>query len=213
MLQYGFPKEDLPGLGRRRVVLWHRRCRQIPPGCDPAGGNPIPGPLSPRRNTERAGRDSQRIPLHNTITLGIISFPHVNLLTALSDALTKVSLVGTATVNDHPTYQVRVQRDLPAEFDPVGMVAGLCKTDYFVDVTTGLLLKTLDMTHPEYTLAEDFAHEMEFDDYVSVKGISLPCLIREKIIGQTLWELRLTDISFNNGLSDLLSDLDFTVRQ
>jgi hypothetical protein len=54
---------------------------------------------------------------------------------------------------------------------------------------------------------------MEFDDYVSVKGISLPCLIREKIIGQTLWELRLTDISFNNGLSDLLSDLDFTVRQ
>jgi hypothetical protein len=143
------------------------------------------------------------IPLHNSINLGILSFPHLKLLSALSDGLTTVSLLGTSTVNDRVAYQVRVQQNFPKEFDPGGALTGLCKTDYLVDAETGLILKSVDMTHPDYTMTEDFAHEMEFDNYVGVNGISLPGLIREKIIGQTVWEMRLTGFAFNAGVTDL----------
>jgi hypothetical protein len=143
------------------------------------------------------------IPLHNSINLGILPFPHIKLLSALTEGLTKASLVGTSTVNDRVAYQVRVQQDFPKEFDPEGALTGLCKTDYLVDAETGLILKSVDMTHPDYTMTEDFAHELEFDNYVGVNGISLPGLIREKIIGQTVWELRLTDFAFNAGVTNL----------
>jgi hypothetical protein len=36
----------------------------------------------------------------------------------------------------------------------------------------------------------------------------VPTLIREKIIGQTIWDLRLTGISLNTALTDL----DFTLQ-
>jgi len=121
---------------------------------------------------QEPGGDSHPISLHNTINLGILSFPHLNLLAALSDSLTDVSLVGTVKIQDYTAYDVRVQRNFPKSFDPVGALTELCKTDYFIDSTTRLLLKTVDMTHPDRTMNQDFLHELEFDNYMTVKGLT-----------------------------------------
>lgn len=59
------------------------------------------------------------------------------------------------------------------------------------------------MTHPAQTLTDNLAHEMEFENYQPLKGMNVPTLIREKIIGQTIWELRLSGIAVNTGLTDL----------
>jgi hypothetical protein len=157
---------------------------------------------------QETGGTSRKIPLHNTINLGILSFPYLNLVAANSDSLTEVSLVGTVKIKDDTAYDIGVQQNFPKSFDPSGALTGLCKTDYFFDTTTGLLLKTADMTHPDHTMNQDFLHEMEYGNYVNVKGINLPGLIREKIIGQTIWELQLDDFKFNTGLSDQDFSLD-----
>jgi hypothetical protein len=47
---------------------------------------------------QEPGGTSRKIPLHNTINLGILSFPHLNLVAANSDSLTEVSLVGTVKI-------------------------------------------------------------------------------------------------------------------
>jgi hypothetical protein len=145
---------------------------------------------------------SSTIPLHNTINLGILSFPHLNLLAAISDSLTEISLKGISKIQDNSAYQVNVQRRFPKSFDPSGQISKLCKTEYFIDVTTGLILKTVDMTHPVRTMNQDYLHELEYGKYVTVEGIKLPSEIREKIIGQTIWELQLDSFEFNTGLSD-----------
>jgi hypothetical protein len=63
------------------------------------------------------------------------------------------------------------------------------------------------MTHPVETLTENYPREIEFQNYQNMNGLNVPTLVREKIAGQTTWELRLTSIAFNSGLTDF----DFTL--
>ncbi len=144
----------------------------------------------------------KEIPLHNVMNVGVLTFPYLNVQAALNDPLTEVKYVGLAEVAGHQAHQVRVVRHFPPETDPDGTIAKLCTTDYFGEPVTYLVLKTLDMTHPNETLIEDLLHEVEFENYAPADGVMVPMLIREKIIGQTIWELRLTGVVFNAGLMD-----------
>lgn len=143
------------------------------------------------------------IPEHNTVNTGILSFPYPTVAANLAAPLTAVSYLGLVEVGSRQAHQVRVQRHFSSEADSDGTMSKLCTTDYFVDPQTYLLLKTLDTTHPVHTLTEDLTHEIELQNYTSVNGVMVPTLIREKIIGQTIWEFRLTAISLNTGLTDL----------
>ncbi len=142
------------------------------------------------------------IPYHNTINMGILTFPYLGILVRLSDRLTIISYVGLVSSGGRQLHQVRVQRHFPPPADPRETLANLCLTDYFVDSTSYLVIKTIDMTHPVRTLTESYAHEIDFENYATVNGVSVPMLVREKIAGQTIWELHLTGISFNVGLTD-----------
>jgi hypothetical protein len=149
--------------------------------------------------------DGSLVPVagHNAVNLGVSTFPYFDILAALSDPLTVVSYVGLMGLNGRRVHQVRVQRRFPQEADPQGTASKLCTRDYFIDPLTGLLLKTLDMTHPPETLTEDLTHEIELGNYVPMQGVMVPTLVREKIIGQTIWELRLASVAFNAGLTDV----------
>ena len=63
------------------------------------------------------------------------------------------------------------------------------------------------MIHPQETLTESFPHEMEFGNYSVFEGVRVPTLIREKLIGQTTWEVRISSVTFNSGLTDADFDL------
>lgn len=148
------------------------------------------------------------IPYHNTVNLDVLTFPYLSVATKLSDPATTASTVGVVDLNGRKAYQIRVQRNFPKEADPDGVLAKLTITDYFVDPATNLLVKTVDSTHPVESLTESYPHEIDFENYAPVSGVSVPTLVREKVGGQTVWELRLSSISFNTGLSDL----DFTLQ-
>ena len=148
------------------------------------------------------------LPLHNTVNVGVLTFPYLTISAALSDPATIIAYVGLVTLNGGQVQQVRVQRLFSSEADPDGTISKLCITDYFVDPPTNLVLKIADMTHPFQTLGEDMIHEVEFDNYLPVNGIHFPMFVREKTIGQTMWELSVSGISFNTGLTDF----DFVIH-
>jgi hypothetical protein len=142
------------------------------------------------------------LPLHNTVNLGILTFPYLSLSAALGDPLTTTLYVGLVDLAGRQAFQIRTQRNFALGIDPQGIVSGLTVTDYFVDTATNLLLKVSDMTHPEETLTRSFPHDLEFENYTQTNGANFPMLVREKIDGQTIWELHLSAVTFNGGLTD-----------
>ena len=148
---------------------------------------------------ETSGRVTP-IPYHNTVNAGLLTFPYLGIMVRLADPLTDISYVGLVTSGGRQLHQVRVQRHFAV--DPQGILSRLCVTDYFVDSTSYLVIKTIDMTHPARTLTESYTDEIDFENYTSVNGVSVPMLVRKKIGGQTMWELTLSSISFNVGLTD-----------
>lgn len=149
-----------------------------------------------------------KIPYHNTLSAGILTFPFPAILARLNDPLTVVTDIGVVTTDSGTQlHQVRVQRQFSSQADPDGSLSKLCITDYFLDPKTGLLVKAIDTTHPVQTMTEGYPHEIDFENYAAINGLGVPMLIREKVGGQTIWELALTSISFNGGLTDLVFSL------
>jgi hypothetical protein len=142
------------------------------------------------------------IPYQNTVNLGILTFPYLTLAAALSDPLTTVSYLGLVEVSGRQAYQVQVQRHFSPQADSNGTLAGLCVTSYFVDAQTNLLLEVSDATHPVETFTANYTHDIELGDYVTQGGYQVPMVAREKVGGQTMWQLQLSGIAFNTGLTD-----------
>ncbi len=143
------------------------------------------------------------IPSHNTINAGPITFPFPGILARLNDPSTTISYLGlTANPAGTKLYQVRAQRQFPALADPDGKLSDMTATYYYIDPTTNLPSSMMDWTHPVEDAGQIYVHEIDYENYSSVGGLHVPMLIREKVGGQTVWELRLSSISFNVGLTD-----------
>ncbi len=145
------------------------------------------------------------IPYHNTINTGILTFPYPGILARLNDPTTSITYVALVSIGGRQYHRVRVQRQFVQ--DTNGTLSRLTTTDYFIDAQTYLVFKALDRTHPVGTFTRDYTHEMYFDNYTAVSSVSVPMFVREKVAGQTIWELRLSSASFNVGLTDA----DFTL--
>lgn len=153
-----------------------------------------------RGASRESGGKFKRIPLHNTINIGVLTFPYLTVSAALNDPLAAFSYVGPAEYRGRQVHQVRVRRGIEAAKD--GIIERLRTTDYFVDVETSLVLKTLDETHPVENLDEQYTQEIELESYTTIDGAAVPLVVRRKVSGQAVWELRLAEVKFNVGLTD-----------
>lgn len=148
------------------------------------------------------------IPVHNTLNLGALTFPYPAIAAALTDPQVTISYVGLVTSGGKQFHQVRVTRNFPIDVDPRGIMTKLSQIDYLVDAQTSLVAKTADFTHPKENLNESYPHEVELESYTTMSGVAVPTLVREKIGTQTMWELRISTITFNGNLTDT----DFTLQ-
>ncbi len=110
--------------------------------------------------------------------------------------------------DDRKLHQVRITKNFSAQQDPKGILTKLSQTDYFVDTQSNLVVKVEDLTYPIQTLTEDYPREVELEDYKAFSGVAVPTVVREKINGTTVWELRVSAISFNTDPPDA----DFPLR-
>lgn len=144
------------------------------------------------------------IPYHDTVNVGVLSFPYLAIAADLADPTAVASYSGLVDNGAGGQFQqVHVQHVFSSAADPLGLLAQLRVTDYFFDPVTGLLAKTVDMTHPLNDLAQNYAHEVDLQNYAAVNGIQVPMTITEKITDQPIWQLQLTGVAFNTGLTDL----------
>lgn len=155
-----------------------------------------------RRSGARKENDGKlsEIPAHNTLSMGLPSLPYLSMAVALADSAFTISYVGLVPSGGRQLHQVRVRRTFRG--DPDGRLAGLSRTDYFVDAQTLLVTRTDDLTHPVQTLTESYSHEVELEGYTVTSGVAVPAVIREKVAGQTISEFRLSTITFNPNLTD-----------
>ena len=149
------------------------------------------------------------LPYHNSMNVGVPTYPYPGVAAALADPTVSVSYLGLVEIGSQRLHQVRVTRTLPAAMDPEGLLSQFSRTDYFVDAQTYRVTKTADLTHPIETLTESYPRELELEDYTVMRGAAVPTLVREKVAGQTTWEFRLSSITFNTGLTDE----DFSIPQ
>lgn len=152
------------------------------------------------------GRERRALPLHNTLNMDVLTFPYLDLAQSLNDPSTSIEDVGDSVVSESTARRVLIRKNFSKEQDPDGTLARLSRREYFFDPATGLLIRTVDSVHPAETLTEEYEHEVEFENHVVLQGVTIPTLIRERVIGQTTWELQITKATFNNGLTDA----DFT---
>lgn len=151
---------------------------------------------------KEADGKSTEIPAHNRMSTVVFSFPYPAIAAALRDPTVTISYIGFVETGGRKFHQVQTIRNLPKESDPDGTLARLSRTDYFVDGQTYLVTKTTDFTHPVETLTEEYPREMELEGYTAMSGVAVPTTVRQKINGQTIWEFRVSNITFNTNLSD-----------
>ncbi len=157
-----------------------------------------------RRAGQRKGADGKLadIPAQNAWAGSIPAIPYPSIAAALADPAVAFTYLGLEDAGGRQFYRIRVSPNVPPETDPRGIMKQLSWIDYFVDVQTYLVAKTADLTHPKETITESYLHEIELEEYTAMGGIAVPVLIREKVGGQTTWELRLSTVVFNPNLSD-----------
>lgn len=151
---------------------------------------------------EKPDGTKSSIPGHNAIGMGSLTFPYLYLMLASSASGTTVSTVGTAQANGISATQIRLQRHYASSIDPNGVIARLTTRDFFIDPTTGLVVKTEAMTHPTNTFTMSLPEDIYFSNYQRVNGIAAPFTITETVNGQKIWTIQLSSIQFNTGLSD-----------
>lgn len=148
------------------------------------------------------------IPLHNALSMAETSFPYLAIANLLTDPSFSISDIGLVTSGTQTLHQIRVRKVVSPTQDPRGMVRKLSQTDYFIDPQTNLIAKIADVTHPVETFTREYAREVELQSYSTFRGVAVPTLVREKISGMTMWEFRVSGVTFNSGLTDT----DFTVQ-
>ncbi len=145
--------------------------------------------------------ETREIPFFNAINLGSLTYPYAILGSVLKNQTATVQYLGSVTKNGHNAHQVRIQ-PIPATAEPSGMLHKLSTKDFFIDATTYKILSTLDMVHPDGDFNQEYPREISFSDYRIVNGVLVSFECEERVNGQHTWNIQLTNLSFNTGISD-----------
>lgn len=136
----------------------------------------------------------------DAVSYGSIAFPYPRIAVALGDASFSVSMAGSTTVNGRQANIVRVQPTFPTGDDPGGTIAKLNTKSYVIDAQTFALLAVRDTLYSDDGRERPVPHEVLFSNFTQVSGMTVPFAIEEEVDGQPTWVLRLSSMTFNNGI-------------
>jgi len=122
----------------------------------------------------------------------LIVFPYTELLDALKESPTSIIYVGLVKHHGRLSHHIRVghQRGSNMSRPP----ANSSSIDYFIDPNTFLVSSRRDS-------AANQSHEIDFGDYRSVDGILAPFSITEKVHGQRLLTINLSEFLLNTNIA------------
>lgn len=101
---------------------------------------------------------------------------------------------GQVQLDGQTVYDIQVQHVLPPS---LLAKAPYVTIDFFIDPTSFQVLMMQD------TLSESVVRQVRYSNFSTIGGVSVPFSINTEINGQPVWDVSLTGISFNRGLTAL----------
>jgi outer membrane lipoprotein-sorting protein len=129
-------------------------------------------------------------------------FPHLLLASALNTPMLSLTYKGVVQINGNSAHDIQVLLATPQGVDPKLWRGSLSAVDVLVDTSTFQVLATRDMIRTIRNNQYGYSHEIQYSDYTTTNGVSMPYSISESMNGQQPRALRLSSISFNSGLTD-----------
>jgi hypothetical protein len=141
------------------------------------------------------------IAYHNLLNLGSLTWPILKINTALQDQTTTLIDMGVVQFRSGQAREIQIQQNLQS--DPTGLFSKLTKSNFFFDPSTLALLEVQDFEHPDNNAnGGAMIHTTDFANYQTVNGLSVPFSVIEAISGQQTWQIQLTSVVLNTGLTD-----------
>jgi hypothetical protein len=146
-----------------------------------------------------------KIPYHNAINEAVPLVPQAIAEQMLPEGYSEITYIGQAGVNGRQTQRVQIH---PTKVQPRGagaIISRLLEKEIFIDAETNRIVRVSDKTHPLDGFSQEIDREFDYDNYTRIHDVDIPMLVREKIAGSTVFEIRVTTVSF----SDAFPDADF----
>lgn len=100
---------------------------------------------------------------------------------------------GQVQLDGHTVYDIQVQHVLPPELlDKLPYLT----IDFFIDSSSFQVLMMQDM------LSESMLRQVRYSNFSANSGVTVPLSISTQINGQPVWDVGLTEINFNRGLTN-----------
>lgn len=138
----------------------------------------------------------------NAVKSPIATFPLPYLLSILQNTSINISYGGLVTHDGTQVYDILVQKTLSPSVDPMNTVGDATKAHFFIDPKAMVIVSVQDSAFRKDGGPGASAHEMQFSNYQTVSGLSVPFSISELIAGQKTATIQLTQVTFNSGLTD-----------
>ena len=146
------------------------------------------------------------IAYQNNVNTGAKVWPILKVNATLQDSTTTVLDMGLVSLGSGQAHQIRIQQN--PQSDPTGLLSSLTKIDYFFDPSSLALLQTQDSLYPNNNAVNGaITHTVNLGNYQVVGGLLVPFSITESVANVQTWQIQLSSIIFNTGLSD--SDFQF----
>lgn len=143
------------------------------------------------------------LPSQNAVKSASATFPLPYLLSVLQDStIIDITYGGTITHDGEQVYDIVVQKMLPQTVDPLNAIGSITKADFFIDTNSLLIDAVDDSAFRKDGGPGSVSHEIQFSNYKTTNGVSVPLSITEFVAGQKTTTIQLNQVSFNTGLSD-----------
>jgi hypothetical protein len=154
--------------------------------------------------SKKEGEKTTAISSENAVNLGNLTYPVGHASAALADATTEVSFVGIEKREDRSAYRIRIKGrlGLVSGASPLGSVS----KDLLIDALDFDILSVEDHPYRTYGMggkpSDAASREIDFSDFRVVHGVRVPFSISMKLQGQQTLSIGLSQIAFNDNLSD-----------
>lgn len=139
----------------------------------------------------------------NTLTDAVWFFPVFSSLRGGSNIV--LSYIGLETRNGEAVQHLRsCAYECSSAPYPARSLQQLSTMDFYLNAVTSLPVSVVFSQHPDTDSTVNIPVEVDYSNYESISGVETPMVIRKSINGTPLFEISLTSVVFNSGLT--LSD-------
>lgn len=129
-------------------------------------------------------------------------FPYLSLADAAMNSSITVIYIGLVSHSGASLLDIRLQESVRTIQYPQGNRSVREAHDFYIDPNTFLVVAVSDRFYAGADGSQGLAHEIQFSNYQTENGISLPMTVVETIDGVTAVTMQLNQAMFNTGLSD-----------